>query len=425
MKKSIFYGFLFCCSLLAMSCNDDPTCDDGEMNGEETGIDCGGPDCPVCPTCSDGIQNGDETGIDCGGTTCDICATCDDGIQNGTETDVDCGGECAPCVTTVEDDKANIQKTFDDLLRCVTDFRNSRAVDIFLEDFLGLADGETLNEDWIEDITQALEFVVDFDHISDNSRMDFSYHAGTRIYNHEDDSWTRLSDVDDKIIFRFPSEPSQPDNNVELIMDRYLDQQVTIDGETIFLPTSMHIMMSVNNERIMELDLKNVVYANNADFEIPVEISATLFLDPIDMTLEVQRQSTTEYRVETTIVDGSSCKIELEMDVDLKDDDFENLDKNGFEKVDVQVKVGRMTFQSFADLATLITFIDDPITDTELNSLLDLNAFFDDVKIADIEISQSQETVIIFYKDGSSEDSETYYESFWEDVKDLWENLFG
>lgn len=83
-----------------------PTCSDGVQNGNETGVDCGGPDCAPCvtpPTCSDGIQNGNETGIDCGGPDCAPCVTpptCDDGIQNGNETGVDCGGpDCAPCNT--------------------------------------------------------------------------------------------------------------------------------------------------------------------------------------------------------------------------------------------------------------------------------------------------------------------------------------
>ena len=53
-------------------CNkDEPTCTDGEKNGDETGIDCGGT-CTACPTCDDGEQNGDETGVDCGGS----CGTC-------------------------------------------------------------------------------------------------------------------------------------------------------------------------------------------------------------------------------------------------------------------------------------------------------------------------------------------------------------
>jgi hypothetical protein len=125
-----------------------PTCDDGEKNGDETDTDCGGATCSPCadglaclmdsdcevmscvqntcglppPGCMDGQQNGDETDVDCGGPSCDTCAdtlkcveptdcnsknckdglcapaACDDTIQNGSETDVDCGGfDCGAC----------------------------------------------------------------------------------------------------------------------------------------------------------------------------------------------------------------------------------------------------------------------------------------------------------------------------------------
>lgn len=49
------------------------SCDDGIQNGDETGVDCGGPECPACPTCDDGVQNGDELGVDCGGSNCAPC----------------------------------------------------------------------------------------------------------------------------------------------------------------------------------------------------------------------------------------------------------------------------------------------------------------------------------------------------------------
>jgi len=78
----------------------DPTCTDGVLNGQETGIDCGGPDCAPCFTCNDGLLNGEETGVDCGGPDCDDCDTCSDGIQNGDETGIDCGGiACLDCPT--------------------------------------------------------------------------------------------------------------------------------------------------------------------------------------------------------------------------------------------------------------------------------------------------------------------------------------
>ncbi len=123
-----------------------PTCADGLLNGDETDVDCGGPDCAPCndgeicidngdcaslsceagvcepPVCDDGVLNGLETDVDCGGPACDPCddfeicltnfdcqsmvclndecqpATCSDIVQNGNETDVDCGGpDCQPC----------------------------------------------------------------------------------------------------------------------------------------------------------------------------------------------------------------------------------------------------------------------------------------------------------------------------------------
>ncbi len=49
-------------------------------------------------TCTDNFINGEETGVDCGGTTClDCSAFCNDGVLNGEETGIDCGGSCNAC----------------------------------------------------------------------------------------------------------------------------------------------------------------------------------------------------------------------------------------------------------------------------------------------------------------------------------------
>ncbi|MGK4007136.1 DUF4215 domain-containing protein [Sorangium sp. So ce1036] len=122
-----------------------PECGDGVMNGDETGVDCGGPSCVPCAelegclahadcrsgvcqggvcrasSCTDGARNGPETDIDCGGPACPPCATgkacsvdgdclggrcsgttclasCTDTARNGAETDIDCGGPaCIGC----------------------------------------------------------------------------------------------------------------------------------------------------------------------------------------------------------------------------------------------------------------------------------------------------------------------------------------
>lgn len=86
-----------------------PTCNDGIQNGNETGVDCGGPDCEVCPTCDDGIQNGDEQGVDCGGS-CNI--GCDE-VCNGTPNP---DAQVSVTNESVEDENdGTIKFTFDDV----------------------------------------------------------------------------------------------------------------------------------------------------------------------------------------------------------------------------------------------------------------------------------------------------------------------
>ena len=379
-------------------------------------------------TCTDGIQNGTETGVDCGGTSCNPCGagspSCTDGIQNGSEDGIDCGGGCPPCNTntSVVEDRANIQKTLDDILQCVTDLKSARTTQILLRDFLRMSDGEVLNEDWIDDITYDLEDVVDTDHIEDNNRMDMAFHSGTHSYVHNTNSWQKVNNTNN-IIFEFPSNRSVNNNNAVLTMDRYEDTFVTIDGEDLYLPNSCHMTLVVDGELLAELDVKKVTYAQNSDFEIPVELDATLFFDPINASFKVIRNSLTEFRAEFSMTDADLCLYRAEVDVELTDDDFENLTENSFEKLQGKVSIGAMTVQSLANAAQLIA-LDDP-SENAINSLLDLDLLFNGVKIVDLEYDDDEETMVIYYKDGSFEDGQNFYDDFVNDLELLVREFTG
>lgn len=71
------------------------SCSDGERNGGEAAIDCGGPDCQRCPDGSACAVDGDCANERCESGTCTSCV---DGAQNGGETGEDCGGpDCSRC----------------------------------------------------------------------------------------------------------------------------------------------------------------------------------------------------------------------------------------------------------------------------------------------------------------------------------------
>ena len=92
-------------------------CKDGLKNGDETDLDCGGPDCHGCQFDEVCVVDRDCESSNCDGGSCGIkitssptkapttsptspptASTCMDDVKNGDETDVDCGGpDCAGC----------------------------------------------------------------------------------------------------------------------------------------------------------------------------------------------------------------------------------------------------------------------------------------------------------------------------------------
>jgi hypothetical protein len=86
-------------------------CSNGAKDGNETAMDCGGPDCKAC---SDGLtclQARDCTSHVCKATTGTTLTcrtpTCNDQTKNAAETDVDCGGGACPACHTGQVCKAS------------------------------------------------------------------------------------------------------------------------------------------------------------------------------------------------------------------------------------------------------------------------------------------------------------------------------
>ena len=75
-----------------------PTCTDRVLNGNETGVDCGG-DCPGCPVGHDLRRSPPTARRRCARAGSAPGGNCTDGVMDGTETDVDCGGGCPACFT--------------------------------------------------------------------------------------------------------------------------------------------------------------------------------------------------------------------------------------------------------------------------------------------------------------------------------------
>jgi hypothetical protein len=85
----------------AGACFTPALCANGNRDGAETDVDCGGPN-PACNRCAD--RRACQADSDCANANCldGVCISCGDNVQDGTETDVDCGGADPACVRCLD-----------------------------------------------------------------------------------------------------------------------------------------------------------------------------------------------------------------------------------------------------------------------------------------------------------------------------------
>lgn len=90
-------GAVNCAAGMAQCCQA-ASCSDGVANGTEPVVDCGNAQCGLCAVghpCTASAQC--QTGSCGAGGLCEVPLVCGDGQQNGLEGDVDCGGAEAAC----------------------------------------------------------------------------------------------------------------------------------------------------------------------------------------------------------------------------------------------------------------------------------------------------------------------------------------
>jgi hypothetical protein len=84
------------------------TCWDRVLSGEESDIDCGGP-MSACKRCDEGQKCGTSSDCSASAPVCDrathVCSPprCSDSLLNGDETGVDCGGSCPECGAPIDE----------------------------------------------------------------------------------------------------------------------------------------------------------------------------------------------------------------------------------------------------------------------------------------------------------------------------------
>ena len=335
------------------------------------------------------------------------CKKEDDPVVNNTNNNTS---------TTISQDKQNITNTFESMESCVNSLKNGYGATT-LKNFLNLEEGEVLAEDWIEDMLDNIDDLLDIDAIDDNNKFDYSGNAGTYTWIQSSQSWTKNSNTN-KIIINFPATEWNQSNDAVFTFQSYSDISLFYDGENISAPTSVIADLYVDGIKVFDINGSYSYDLGNA-IPIPTNINTTLTFTPYIITILAQRITSKEFEADITITNNSGCITTLHADVRIAHDDYENLEETDIVEVNTILVHDNMKIEGYMD-GSLLGY-DDP-SNTQINAMTDVDLFYTNTKIGDLIFqtnSDNDDKVNIIYMDGSSEDVETYYDPFVTNIEQI------
>lgn len=336
---------------------------------------------------------------------------------------VGCSKKDAPVdeATTVAQDKENIDNTFKQALGCVSTMKNGDFVQSAFQ-FMKLQSGEILNEEWITDMANSLDEVLDVRSGVENGRFDLAALKGTYTWSQTTQSWTKSSVSGNQVVVLFPESRTATTNGYELRVSEYTDAKYVIQGDNIYLPTVAKASLKKNNVELMSINW-NAQYTSSG-FPAPVSSRLTVLAAPFTISLDIARVDDKTFQVKFDLDNGSCGKTSLQTKFFFNHNDYENYFDGSSETADLDKM--ELKFAK-SDLAVDVNFdvkkfntFDDPTT-TQVNSCAKATLSYKGFKIGDLQLKdvQGETELHIVYKDGTSENVSKYYEPFIEDVKQV------
>ena len=318
--------------------------------------------------------------------------------------------------TTVAQDKQNISNTFTSMEGCIATLKNGYGATA-LKHFLNLDEGEVLADDWIEDMLDNIDGLLDLDAIEDNNKFDYSGNTGTYSWSQSNQSWTKNNNTN-KIIIHFPATEWDQSNDAVFTFHSYTDVVVFYDGENIFAPTSVVADLYVDGTKVFDINGSYSYDVGNVT-PIPININTVLTFNPFSITITGQRITSKEFEADISISDNSGCLTTLHADVTITHDDYENLEETDIVEINTIVTHQNMEIRGYMD-GSLLGY-DDP-SNTQINAMTDVDIYYSNSKIGELILqsnSNNDNEVYTVYLDGSSENADTYYDPFITNIEQI------
>jgi hypothetical protein len=285
-----------------------------------------------------------------------------------------------------------------------------------LKAFLALQDGEVDSGEWIGQLFGRLQSILQVR----DGRFDFEGSTGEYAWDADQQRWTSDGSSDD-VVLRFPATETTQDNNAILTLSGYSDTQVSIEGETVYLPTAGSASLSVEGMDVFALDLSDVSYETEGERGVPVPRSFRLdvFTAPYTHSFELATNSSTNVAFSFGLRNDDQLVGRLSTNVLLTTDDYDDLEATDVEEVSGAVDIGPDLAVGYAIQVGELAAFDDP-SEEQINDRIDARIVYKGEELATLRYDKAAEEIEVVYTDGSVDPASEFYDDFLEEMEAIW-----
>ena len=283
---------------------------------------------------------------------------------------------------TAEEDQVVVENGIDTLMDCLEaletgDFSN------LLIDIYDNVDDDT--NDFHEIMIEAIEDIPNYQPLIDSEYPDEPFNVanyfGTYSYNAQTQNWsTSSSNSEMKIVF--PLFTNSTSNDTSITLSGVTEELMNVE-DPIYIPTSLALDMSHNNQTMFAINVVNVDYSMSGEIPIPNDVDFNIYMNPFTHEFAIDKLADDNFRLSYALSNGSGCVTQFQGTVKLLSTDYENLEDTDIDFINASITTNSMSIEIDIDAEYLFA-IDDPKV-IQLNNFIDVEVFNDNILLGEIE----------------------------------------
>lgn len=260
---------------------------------------------------------------------------------------------------------------------------------------------------------------------SSDDRFRFDASTGVYVWDADAEQWVEEGGSD-SVILEFPATEGATSNNATLELSQYTDTPLTVDGETVYLPTSGIGAISVDGSEVFSVDLSGVDYATEEGLEVPIPQSFSLevLTAPHTHTFNLNENSSTDYDFSFDLRNGDQLVVGISVGAQLATNNYDELEPTDMEELSGELRIGpELTILYTIGVGELAAF-DDP-TEEQINNRIDATVESEGQELATLRYDEASERIEVVYSDGSIDPASDFFTEFLNDMEALWTGYLG